>query len=109
MRTLSQAERELHQLHERHARELWAATRRLLAQSHEAGRRDGPRAVTPSLVRETSRDVPSWIREPRRLSARPQPVSAPLTVLGPAVAEPQRNGFHLPWTRARAARSGSGR
>lgn len=108
MRFQDQAEKELHELHERHARELWALTRRLLARSHQNGRREGPLPEPLPIVRDSGRDVPGWIREPRRPSSPRRVAVMPVVVPESPTAESRRAAFHLPWSRPRVARSGSG-
>lgn len=101
---LEEVERELMAIHDRHQRELWEATRRLLARSHTNGRRLGQRPDATKPDRE--RDLPGWIaaREavrPQKTPVAPRPVDRAVTPV------PRPSRFRLPWAKQDAKRAAS--
>lgn len=103
MRFLEDAERELREMRERHAREEWALVRRLLAASHENGRKLGRR---PDVGRPAPEPrIAGWIeaREPR--SIRASECARKAAPLPAAKRSPTR--FRLPWAKEGAQRTAS--
>lgn len=103
MNFLTDAERELYELHERHSRELWALTRRLLSRTHEHGRRLGQRAESARPAAE--RDLPAWLaaREP----VRGRQAVAGVRATAHPTPEKRPTRFRLPWAGKAAKRAAS--